>query len=65
MVGVGGLLVVLVGLAHDENVVPPPEGVGVHLHGVQVRVGVPALSLYTPAIHSTEAESLDPPKLEC
>jgi hypothetical protein len=45
MVGIGWLLVVLVGLAHDENVVAPPEGVGVHLDGVQVRVRVPALSL--------------------
>ncbi len=45
MVGVCRLLVVLVSLAHDENVVAPPEGVGVHLHGVEVGVRIPSLCL--------------------
>ena len=45
MVSVGGLLVVLVGLAHDEDVVAPGKGVRVHLHGVQVGVRVPPLGL--------------------
>merc|ERR1719412_1935741 len=40
-----GLLVVLVGLAHHQDVVAPPEGVGVDLDRVQVGVGVGALGL--------------------
>ena len=43
VVGVGGLLVVFVGLAHHEDVVSTSEGVGVHLHRVQVGVRVAAL----------------------
>ena len=45
MVGVRWLLVVLVCLAHDEDVVAPPEGVGVHLDRVQVGVRVSPLCL--------------------
>ena len=45
MVGVGGLLVVLVGLAHDDLVVAEAEGVAVHGHRVQVDVRVGALGL--------------------
>ena len=45
VVCVCGLLVVLVCLAHHEDVVTPSEGVGVDLDGVQVGVGVGALSL--------------------
>ncbi len=45
MVGVGGLLVVLVCLAHDEYVMAPGEGVWVHFHRVQVGVRVPTLRL--------------------
>ena len=45
MVGVCWLLVVLVCLAHDEDVVAPPEGVGVHLDRVQVGVRVSPLCL--------------------
>ena len=45
MVGVCWLLVVLVCLAHDEDVVSAPEGVGVHLDRVQVGVRVSPLCL--------------------
>ena len=45
VVCVCGLLVVLVCLAHHEDVVTPSEGVGVDLDGVQVGVGVGALGL--------------------
>ena len=45
VVGVRGLLVVLVGLAHHHHVVTAPERVRVHLHRVQVRVRVLALRL--------------------
>jgi hypothetical protein len=45
VVGVRGLLVVLVCLAHDEYVVSPGEGVRVHLHRVQVGVRIPTLRL--------------------
>ena len=43
VVGVGGLLVVFVCLAHHEDVVSTSEGVGVHLDRVQVGVRVAAL----------------------
>ena len=39
------LLVVLVGLAHHQDVVAAPEGVGVDLDGVKVGVGVGPLRL--------------------
>ena len=45
VVGVGGLLVVLVGLAHDDLVVAEAEGVAVHGHRVEVDVRVGALGL--------------------
>ncbi len=45
VVGLGRLLVVLVGLAHDELVVAAAERVPVHGHRVEVHVGVLALGL--------------------
>merc|ERR1719219_978185 len=45
LVGVSGKLVVLVGLAQDQDVVASSEGVRVDLHRVKVSVGVGALGL--------------------
>ena len=45
LVGVSWQLVVLVGLAEDQDVVAPPEGIRVDLDGVEVSVGVGALGL--------------------
>ena len=45
VIGLRGRVVVLVSLAHDHNVVAATEGVGVHLDGVKVGVGVAALCL--------------------
>ena len=40
MIGLGGLLVVLVGLAEDELVVAEAEGITVEGHRIEVDVGV-------------------------
>ncbi len=45
VVGLGRLLVVLVGLAEDDLVVPQAERVAVQSHGVEVHVRVGALGL--------------------
>ena len=45
LVGVRGELVVLVGLAEDQDIVASSEGVRVDLHRVKVSVGVGALGL--------------------
>ena len=45
MIGLSWGVVPLVGLAHHHHVVPASEGVGVHLDGVEVGVGVLALRL--------------------
>ena len=45
VVGLGGLLVVLEGLAQDDLVVAQAERVPVHGHGIEVDVGVGALGL--------------------
>ena len=45
VVGLCGGVVVLVSLAHHHHVVTAAEGVGVHLDGVEVGVGVAALRL--------------------
>ena len=45
MIGLCGGVVVLVSLTHHHHVVTATKGVGVHLDGVEVGVGVTALSL--------------------
>ena len=45
MIGLCGGVVVLVSLTHHHHVVAATEGVGVHLDGVEVGVGVAALRL--------------------
>ena len=45
MIGLCGGVVVLVSLTHHHHVVAATEGVGIHLDGVEVGVGVAALRL--------------------